>query len=193
MLSSLGSILVVLALLILVALFVSRPFFEPRAAGAEATMTPIEHERSALLAERDRLLNALQELDFDYTLGKIPEEDYPDQRTHLLQRGANVLRQLDAIEPGQTEKEAAEERLEAALAARRLAGSRIEAAQAVPGNGSSASARAAVITADDDVEIMLAKRRSTRQGKAAGFCPQCGGPLQKSDIFCPKCGARQSV
>ena len=44
------------------------------------------------------MLTALSELDFDYTLGKIPEEDYPVQRTVLLQKGAGLLRQLDDLD-----------------------------------------------------------------------------------------------
>ena len=89
-------------------------------------MTQEEHDFSALLAERDRLLNALQELDFDYTLGKIPGEDYPAQRAVLLQRYADALRKLDAF---QTEAPGAdaESRLEAAIAARRADAGRIPA------------------------------------------------------------------
>ncbi len=45
---------------------------------------------------------------------------------------------------------------------------------------------------DDDLEIMLANRRRVRQEKAGGFCPKCGGAVQKSDRFCPKCGAKIS-
>jgi predicted amidophosphoribosyltransferase len=30
------------------------------------------------------------------------------------------------------------------------------------------------------------------QGKAAGFCPKCGRPVQAADRFCPKCGATLS-
>ena len=75
-----GSIFLILALLILVALFVSRPFISRSQETVSLTLDPQDHERSSLLAERDRLLNALQELDFDATLGKIPEEDYPAQR-----------------------------------------------------------------------------------------------------------------
>ena len=49
----------------------------------------------ALLAERDRVVNALQELDFDFNLNKIPSEDYPVQRAALLQKGADILKKLD--------------------------------------------------------------------------------------------------
>ncbi|MDI6769020.1 MAG: zinc ribbon domain-containing protein [Anaerolineales bacterium] len=119
-----GVIFLLLALLILVALFVARPFMQR----APAPQMDDAHIVSALLVERDRILNALQEIDFDYTLGKIPAEDYPVQRANLLQRGAAILRQLDALSPltsplavmGEGEgKEATDEDLEALIAKRR--------------------------------------------------------------------------
>ena len=85
------AILVSLALLILVAVYLYAPFLQGRA----RRVTEEEHELSALLAERDRVINSLQELDFDYKLGKIPEEDYPTQRASLLQTGADILRKID--------------------------------------------------------------------------------------------------
>lgn len=179
-----GSIFLILGLLLLVALYVGRPLMERRS----TAVTEEEHELSALLAERDRILNALQELDFDYTLGKIPEEDYPAQRTMLLQKGANVLRSIDVHQngvDGHRPEEEAEARIEAAIAARRaVAGSPPEAATA------RARSAPAAITQDDELEGMIAARRRVRQEKSAGFCPQCGGPVQKSDRFCPKCGTQ---
>jgi hypothetical protein len=77
----LGSVFLILALTILVGLFVSRPFFERQKAIPNGKTSSLDHDRSALLAERDRVLNALKELDFDHTLGKIPEDEYPEQRT----------------------------------------------------------------------------------------------------------------
>jgi rubrerythrin len=76
--------------------------------------------------------------------------------------------------------------MEAVIAARRLASS--PAAAALNGRKQAV----AVAAPDDAVEAMLADRRRVRQEKAAGFCPQCGGPVQKSDRFCPKCGAKTS-
>src|SRR5262245_14116945 len=54
-------------------------------------------EASALLAERERVINALQELDFDYQLGKIPDEDYPGQRNELIRKGVEILKKLDEM------------------------------------------------------------------------------------------------
>ena len=79
----LGAILVLLALLIAVGLFLAAPLMR----GARPRPLDDLPEVSALLAERDRVINALQELDFDFKLGKVPEDGYPGQRAELLQRG----------------------------------------------------------------------------------------------------------
>ncbi len=172
-----GSIFLILALLTLVALFISRPFFESR---RPAGKSQASQQISVLMAEQDRILNALSELDFDDAVGKIPEEDYPSQRTALLQSGVEVLRQLDQLQaasPATLPIESAEERLESAVVARRAA----TAAGRQGGNGNH--------TPDDNLEVLIAARRRARQEKSAGFCPQCGSPVQLSDRFCPRCGA----
>jgi len=182
-----GSIFLILALLLLVGVFITRPFFERKVVpGADPQADERDHELSSLLAERDRLLNALQELDFDQALGKIPEEDYPGQRTLLLQQAAEVLRKLDALQASSAADEM-EARLEAAIAARRVTvqPSLAPAQAELVGVG-----RVFPVAApDDDLEILLARRRRERLGKSAGFCPNCGGPVQQTDRFCPKCGA----
>ena len=167
----LGSILVIFAVVILVSLFVSRPFLKQEPP-AEQT-TDYEHQRSALLAERDQALNAIQELDFDFTLGKIPEEEYPGTRAMLLSQGADALRKLDELEKQNPEIEA-EKRIEAAIAARRMAGHQAPQPE--------------ILTANDQVEALISTRRQHVKEHSAGFCPRCGKPVQESDVFCPKCG-----
>jgi hypothetical protein len=174
-----GSILILLALLLLVGIYIARPILEHKG----KTVSVEEHELSVLLAERDRTLNALQELDFDYTLGKIPEEDYPAQRARMLQYGADILRKLDAYTP-QPVSDTAEERLEQAIIARRIARQPVPTgAWTTNGNGGNG-----ISHPDDQLEARIAERRRNRKGKAAGFCHQCGSPLQQSDRFCPRCG-----
>jgi len=120
----LGSLFLILALLVLVVLFISRPLLTHRA----VVVSEREKELSVLLAERERILDALSELDFDHSMGKIPEEIYPAQRNRLLQRGAEVLRQLDALQPGegqapvlQADTTAPDDELEALIRARKQA------------------------------------------------------------------------
>jgi hypothetical protein len=179
-------------LLILVAWYVSRPIFDPLMAPQSLPGDAPEHELSHLLAERDRALNALQELDFDYTLGKIPQDDYPDQRVRLLNYGADILRQLDQIQgqgegAGSSGDQDTRARFEAVVAARR-ADVALDHGSAHNGGNGAGAVSARVAAPDDNLEVMLANRRRVRQEKSVGFCPRCGGPLQISDQFCPKCG-----
>ncbi len=74
----LGSLFLVLALAILVGLFIARPMFRG-SADKPSPVDGLEMKRSKLLADRDRLLTALQDLDFDNGLGKVPAENYPVQ------------------------------------------------------------------------------------------------------------------
>jgi len=169
-----AAILLTLGVTILVGLYLYIPFIERQA----RRVTAEDHELSSLLAERDRVVNSLQELDFDFNLGKIPEGEYPTQRATLLQKGADILRQIDsfsALTPtpsprGRGEMDA-ESRLENAIATRR----------------GDASSNPSELT-DDDIESMIVSRRKSRNGKSAGFCPKCGKPVLSSDKFCPSCG-----
>ena len=163
----LGAILLLLAVLLGVGFFLAAPLMR----GATPPGLDESPEASALLAERDRVITALQELDFDFNLGKIPEDAYPEQRASLLQRGAEILRKLDELAP-------------AASTDRSDAGARIEAAAAGGGD----LTRAAGPLQDDKIESMLAARRAGRRAKSAGFCPRCGKPVLTTDRFCPNCG-----
>jgi hypothetical protein len=172
-----GSIFLLLALVTLVVFFIIQPFFSRRPIMAR----PVSPKQPVLnlQAERDRVIQSLQELDFDYSLGKVPEEDYPSQRNVLLQRGAEVLQRLDALQP-QPPPQQKRDRLEDALEARRQ---------------TLAQGAAAPVAANpnENLEAMILARRRARNGsapreKSVGFCPQCGKPIQKSDRFCPKCG-----
>jgi len=156
-----------LAVLILVGIYLYAPFMERRA----RRVTEEEHELSALMAERDRVINSLQELDFDFKLGKIPEDDYPLQRSTLLQKGADILRKIDSFAPQISSVQDTEARLERAIAARRADAS-----------------VARVNVSDDDLESMISSRRKSRTNKSAGFCPKCGKPVTVTDRFCPSCG-----
>ena len=171
----LGSIFFLLALLLLVALFIARPFLDRKA----MLVSREEQILSTWLARRDRVLDALQELDFDFKLGKNPEEDYHLQRTYLLQQGAEVLKHLDALQPVHAQ---ATDALEAAIAARRT--------QNEAGAENGTSRTHALLSPDDDLEQMIASRRSNRKIKSAGFCSQCGHPLQIIDKFCSNCGMK---
>ena len=174
-----GAIFLLLAVLFIAGLLVASPFIEKR---RMTVVSAEEQELSGLMAERDRLITALQELDFDHTLGKIPAEDYPDMRAELMQRAAGVLRKLDMSQSHSSASTDAESRIEAVIAARR--------ADAAARRASTKGKKAASpgTEADDDLEALIAARKATRKEKSAGFCTRCGKPVLRSDRFCPHCG-----
>ena len=172
-----GSIFLILAILIPVVIYIGRPLLETSPAGAGHS----DQEISTLLASRDQVVTAIQDLDDDYNLGKIPEEIYSAKRSDLLENGAMVLRQIDATQIAPAIS-APEDRLEEAIVARRLT-LETGAIQAKK-NG-----YAVPPVPDDDLEQRIASRRRMMNEKAGGFCPRCGRPVHISDRFCPKCGA----
>ena len=172
----LGSFFLIFALFVLAGLFVAHPFNEHKLPGEKAARWVQGHDISALLAEHDQIINALRELDFDFAMKKIPEADYPVQRNILLNRGAEILRQLDGYQkrsPG-TKGKGGKEPVKTGKS------SKVEITRPAP--------QPSQPTPDDELETKIAARRRNRQEKSGGFCPQCGKPVQVSDHFCPKCG-----
>lgn len=144
-----------MAILILVGMYLYAPFIHKKT----RRIAEDSHDLSALMAERDRVLSSLQELDFDFNLGKVPEEDYPPQRTNLLQKGADILRRIDEMTGGEASA--------IGEAKKKSAGKEI---------------------ADVELEALISARRQTRKVAFDGFCPKCGKPVMSTDRFCPACG-----
>jgi len=121
-----GSVMLILALAVFVFAFIYQPF----RARQSVPLSHYETTLSPLLAERERILDALVELDFDHELGKVPEDIYSLQRNRLLQMGADVLRQIDELQSEEgmsggkspAQRAAADDPLEAMIAARRKGG-----------------------------------------------------------------------
>jgi len=174
-----GSILLGLALLLVIAFVVARPLLEH----ASVTDTPVSPAEQ-LLAQREQVLTQLRDLDFDHSMSKINDVDYAAQRAQLVAQGVALLKQLDAlgvppdadmaIVPG-----SAADAIEAAVARRR----------GQPAPDAAASVEAAI-------EARVAERRASQPAPAARpaaadrvFCGQCGTPAQPGDRFCARCGA----
>ena len=94
----LGSIFISLAILVIAAIFVTKPIFEHQG----RAVTVEDRKLSELKAIRDRVILSLQELDMDYAMGKIPEADYQGQRNELMVAGAAALREIDELEGSET-------------------------------------------------------------------------------------------
>ncbi|MGD0751163.1 MAG: zinc ribbon domain-containing protein [Anaerolineales bacterium] len=164
-----NSLILLVIVIVLIVLFVARPLtsrWRPEVEGSQVLST--------LLAEHDRVLNSLKELDFDNSLGKIPAEAYPVQRANLVQQGAELLRKIDQLTPVLEAVPSVAsnhaDQVEAILTARR-------ARQATD-----------AVNEEDEVENLVARRRKIRTSKPGMYCSQCGRPLSNSEHFCPNCG-----
>ncbi len=124
-----GSILALIALTVVVVAYVARPWMQ----GGGAQVRAPDRRFSELAAARERILDALQELELDFATGKIPDDAFKAQRAELVQQGADVLRALDELPSPQPapatgrESDALEAELEAAVARLRV-GEKSEAA-----------------------------------------------------------------
>lgn len=154
-----GSIFILLAILLMVAIFLSQPFLDK-----ETTVTKAESEYSHLLAERERLLDRIQELDFDYDLDKVSEKDYQRARKSLVRNAASILHKIDVIE----EEKGIDKTSPSEDALRR-------------------SPRKTEV---DDIETLIASRRRELGEKKRSFCPHCGHAVTDSDQFCVHCGEK---
>lgn len=178
-----GSLLLALALLVVVTVFVLRPLVEKRGAKtfrAHAQSNAKEGgTREALLRQRDAIYAAIRELDFDFRLGKVSEEDYRPQRERLALQGVAILKQLDALSPdGDAELEG---EIEAEIARRRR--------KRTGPPGQKAPAHQAGLS-DAEIEAQIrALRRKGATPPVASTCPRCGAATAPEDRFCRKCGA----
>src|SRR5260221_5737584 len=112
-----GSILLGLALLLVIAFVVARPLLEH----ASVTDTPASPSEQ-LLAQREQVLTQLRDLDFDHGMSKINDVDYAAQRAQLVAQGVALLKQLDVLGLPAEEAQAAgapADEIEAAVARRR--------------------------------------------------------------------------
>jgi 3-hydroxyacyl-CoA dehydrogenase len=88
-----GSFIVGLAIAIVAFAFVAKPLFTHEG----VRVTQEDRRLSQLQANRERLLRSLQELETDFAVGKITQDDYQEQRAQYVAEGAATLREIDEI------------------------------------------------------------------------------------------------
>jgi hypothetical protein len=94
------AIVIALGIAMAVVAFVAAPFFfggdhEARSAG-DSDLASVEFQD--LLAEKETLYAAIQELDFDLQSGKLSTEDHRALRQRQEERAAVLLQQIDAAQ-----------------------------------------------------------------------------------------------
>ncbi len=179
-----GSIFLILALAIVVSLYIFFPLLER--AGPDELMARQEVQtrvtlRSTLLSERDRLLNALLELEADNELGKIPQGEYAPHREKMVREAAETLRRLDEMNLSKDQisksssPQTGDDDLEELIALRR--------------QELSVSDKGSVDSRTDNPPNNSADG-GTGTAAFQACCKHCGNPLMQGDKFCSVCGRK---
>jgi hypothetical protein len=125
-----------------------------------------------LLARREAALTAIKDLEFDYAVGKIEEEDFQILNAQLRAEAIEILKEIDQQLGAIADKEAQLER-KAARKRRKRAVAPCACAQGRPAS------------LEAQVEAEIAALRRPAQGRS---CARCGAALAVEDRFCRRCG-----
>lgn len=144
----------------------------------------VEDDRlTELLGRKDAVMMAIKELEFDYHVGKLGEEDYQLYDGRLRRQAVGLLQQIEQVAPLNAQMDAS---LEAEIAHRRRVvepaapALRPAVAAAIPAGAAPAPARLAVVPEGAINGNGSAKPR---------FCTNCGNRLEANHRFCANCGA----
>ncbi|HRO89540.1 MAG TPA: zinc ribbon domain-containing protein [Promineifilum sp.] len=177
---TLGSALLGLALVVIVLLYLARPF----AMYEDEEVRVNREEIDGLLLHKADLLRSIRELDDDYDAAKVAPELYAATRPQLMKQAALVMKQLDDhgyVEAGQPVAADIDAQIEAAVRRARTPEQLDEQLEAVIRQARGKATASVATTAT------TATAAPSTNGTAQ-FCPQCGRRVEKGDRFCPKCG-----
>ncbi len=157
-----SSILIGLVLFVASLVFVRLPFRQKQLAGLKAHKASEPHK-----GQRESVLSALRDLDFDFRTGKVSEEDYTPLRARLMAEAAQYI---------EREKKE-EEKLEALIQTRR------------------AVHQSTILCEQCGASMKAGQRFCTKCGSAVNeeICPSCGEKNRAGDQFCSSCGSRLAV
>ncbi len=166
--------------------FVVWPLLKPGPAPAM-----VEDDRlTELLGRKDAVLKAIKDLEFDYQVGKLSEEDYQLYDQRLRRQAVALLQQIEQVAPQSADIDAA---MEAEIAQRRrvLEPARVgvKPAAAVV----AASAPVAVAAQTPALAVAGAAAAPVGNGTGSGggaprYCTNCGSRLDAHHKFCANCG-----
>lgn len=148
-----------------------------RPARSLAVTGPIDgRRREEVLSRRDAAYAAIKELDFEYQLGNLSQQDYEDLRDRYRDRAAGVLQELDVLD---REEKTARRQRPSGRRGSRDGGAEDEIEQAV------------ALLKQHWVGTELTSRYAAPTQAGTGTCPTCHEPVTDGDRFCGNCGTDQ--
>ena len=156
-----------------VVLFILFPVFA-RYEEVSKPPTADARERKSLTEQKERLYEAVKDLDFEHGAGKLSDADYQSVRSDLVSQAAAVIAQLDEmIETTETKEEPADKFVPAEAPVNDVAAA----------DGPTCSSCERINPPDARFCLQCGARIG-----APPSCPECGTELPKEARFCTSCG-----
>lgn len=132
--------------------------------------------KASLEKQRQAVLLALRDLDFDYQAGKVAEEDYQALRVTLISEAAQLM---------QRQEHEKEDSIEALIQSRRKAKTNVQQPPSSKANGT-----AEKLCQHCQAPLLPGAKFCSKCGTPAldSACPKCKQALHPDDRFCPSCG-----
>lgn len=165
----------------------------------------VEDDRLAtLIGRKEAVMTAIKDLEFDYHVGKLDDEDYQRYDQRLRRQAIVLIQQIEQVAPQSTgmdvkleteimqrRKVADPARVAAAVAAPQPATQPAHVAQTVailpqPSNGGAVAT--AAVPAAVAANPAAASSSATNGAPAVRFCTNCGTHLEPQHKFCANCG-----
>jgi len=150
----------------------------------------VEDDRlTELLGRKDAVLKAIKDLEFDYQVGKLSEEDYQLYDQRLRRQAVALLQQIEEVAPQSADMDSA---MEAEIAQRRRVLDPARAAVKPVAVAATAAATVPVAAATPALAVVAAApgvgNGSLSGGSAPRYCTNCGSRLEAHHKFCANCG-----
>jgi hypothetical protein len=97
--------LIGIILAIITAVFIGYPLFQKR---QQKISFALNHRDQELEARKNEIYAAIRDIDFDYKMGKLSQEDYEALRHQYKSEAIGLMKQIDAAQPGKTPRRAKE-------------------------------------------------------------------------------------
>ena len=146
-----------------------------------------ENRLAEMMARKDAVLASIKDLEFDYRVGKMSEEDFQRFDQRLRRQAIGLIQQIEKLAP---ESASAEDRIEAEIARLRKTRDRTPVAVAEP---APAGVPAAGVTKQVAATPAVSQRTvaapvTHSEEPPQRFCTNCGKPVEPGHKFCAHCG-----
>jgi hypothetical protein len=162
--------------------FAVAPLLKP----GKATLLVEDDKFTQLLGRKDATLQAIKELEFDYRVGKMSDEDFQRMDQRLRRQAIVLIQQVEKLAPAEA---ALDDQIETMIARMRQMQN---VAPPVP-TAAPVAAKPALGNGHTAHPTPPASPTPASPTAAARFCTNCGERLEAGHKFCAHCGTPVSA